>query len=318
MGELNLQPLYRIGRESLALKEEKVSVTSGKKKASVRKETVAVSDTMPKIVRKNQNTHSEPAISRGRNVSRKRSIRGTSHHGSILRQPCRYYLKGTCTRTSCEYWHPPECQFYKKWKVVRLETSVCFRIARLMNNQIKSRRRAAFMNSCYFCHRWIVYSWRRSTVTDGCCKGNTSNDPFSRCATSYNYGYSLNWRWRDKVGLQPRRKLGLRTRGETERQDAQHQWRRDNQDHHSAHETQHLTSECARSLLVSSCCRHLHLIAHHIAWLKLCACLTSPMHVVSVTLRLWALHSIQLPLLLILLQSPAVPAALLPLPWGQQ
>ena len=73
-----------------------------------------------------------------------------------------------------------------------------------------------------------------------------------------------------------------------------------------------LTSQCARSLLVSSCCRHLHLIAHHIAWLKLCACLTSSMHVVSVTLRLWVLHSIQLPLLLIPLQSPADPAALLP------
>ena len=22
------------------------------------------------------------------------------------------YLKGTCTPTSCEYWHPPECQFF--------------------------------------------------------------------------------------------------------------------------------------------------------------------------------------------------------------
>ena len=31
----------------------------------------------------------------------------------ILRQPCRYYLKGTCTRSLCEYWHPPEGQFYK-------------------------------------------------------------------------------------------------------------------------------------------------------------------------------------------------------------
>ena len=58
-------------------------------------------------------TPSEPTVSRGRSVSRKRSIRGKSNHGSILRQPCRYYLKGTCTRTSCEYWHPPECQFYK-------------------------------------------------------------------------------------------------------------------------------------------------------------------------------------------------------------
>ena len=58
-------------------------------------------------------TPSEPALSRGTSVSKKKSIRGKSNHGSILRQPCRYYLKGTCTRKPCEYWHPPECQFYK-------------------------------------------------------------------------------------------------------------------------------------------------------------------------------------------------------------
>ena len=52
-------------------------------------------------------------MSRGRSVSRKRSIRGKSNLGMILRQPCRYYLKGTCTRSPCEYWHPPECQLYK-------------------------------------------------------------------------------------------------------------------------------------------------------------------------------------------------------------
>ena len=40
----------------MALKEEKVSVTSGKKKSSVRKETNAVSGTRPTIVHKNQNT----------------------------------------------------------------------------------------------------------------------------------------------------------------------------------------------------------------------------------------------------------------------
>ena len=40
----------------MVLKEEKVSVTDGKKKASVRKETVAVSARIPKIVLKNQNT----------------------------------------------------------------------------------------------------------------------------------------------------------------------------------------------------------------------------------------------------------------------
>ena len=43
-------------------------------------------------------------------VSRKRSIRGKSEHGAILRQPCRYYLEST----PCEYWHPSECQFFCK------------------------------------------------------------------------------------------------------------------------------------------------------------------------------------------------------------
>ena len=32
---------------------------------------------------------------------------------SIDRSPCKYFLKGTCTKSPCEYWHPPECQFYK-------------------------------------------------------------------------------------------------------------------------------------------------------------------------------------------------------------
>ena len=60
------------------LKEEKVSVTSGKTNASVRKETTADSATIPKTVRKNQNTpplhflsqpHHEVEVCRGREVS---------------------------------------------------------------------------------------------------------------------------------------------------------------------------------------------------------------------------------------------------------
>ena len=58
-------------------------------------------------------TPSEPSMTLARSVSRKRSIRGKSNPGVILRQPCRYYLKGTCTRSLCENRHPPKCQFYK-------------------------------------------------------------------------------------------------------------------------------------------------------------------------------------------------------------
>ena len=86
-------------------------------------------------------------------------------------------------------------------------------------------------------------------------KDNTSKDPFSRCVTCKNYGCSLSWRWHDIVGLQHQEEnLEVRMRGETERWDVRHQWQRENQDQHKAHETRHLTSECARSLLVSSCC----------------------------------------------------------------
>ena len=58
-------------------------------------------------------TPSEPTVSRDRSVSRKRSIRGKSNHGSILRQPCRYYLGGTCTRTPLNIGTRPSANFIK-------------------------------------------------------------------------------------------------------------------------------------------------------------------------------------------------------------
>ena len=46
---------------------------------------------------------------RGKEVSRAKVILG-----SFNRQPCRYYLKGTCTRSPCEYGHPPNVNCTKK------------------------------------------------------------------------------------------------------------------------------------------------------------------------------------------------------------
>ena len=48
-----------------------------------------------------------------RNASRTRSPRGRSPSGRMARLPCKDYLKGTCTNSFCEKWHPPECLFYK-------------------------------------------------------------------------------------------------------------------------------------------------------------------------------------------------------------
>ena len=113
-GELKQEQCSRIERKQVALKEEKVSVNSGKKKGqrskgdrcSFRHES---SDRAQKPER-----HTSRAINDTRSsVSKKRSIQGKRNHGAILRQLYRYYLKGTYTRSSCEYWHPPGCQFYK-------------------------------------------------------------------------------------------------------------------------------------------------------------------------------------------------------------
>ena len=48
-----------------------------------------------------------------RNALRTRSPRGRSLSGRMFRLPCKDYLKGTCTNSFCEKWHPPECLFSK-------------------------------------------------------------------------------------------------------------------------------------------------------------------------------------------------------------
>ena len=89
-------------------------------------------------------TPSDPFFSRGRSVSRKRSIRGKSNHGAtLLRQPYRYYLKGTSTRTPCEYWPRLNANSIKVKRVAKPVISVCSRIISLTNNQTRSQRKAA-------------------------------------------------------------------------------------------------------------------------------------------------------------------------------
>ena len=55
----------------------------------------------------------EPPTQRGRNISRRRSLRGRSPSGKSNRQPCKDILRGICTKIPCDNWHPPECQFDK-------------------------------------------------------------------------------------------------------------------------------------------------------------------------------------------------------------
>ena len=57
-------------------------------------------------------TPSEPnelriEVCRGREVSEAKATMGPFF------DTCRCQLRRTCTRTLCEYWHPPECKFYR-------------------------------------------------------------------------------------------------------------------------------------------------------------------------------------------------------------
>ena len=79
-------------------------------------------------------------MTRGRSTSRRRSARGRSETGRILRQPCRCFLKGSCTISRCEYWHPPWCQFSKNW--MGLQSRSVPALQMLKNNQVRSRKKS--------------------------------------------------------------------------------------------------------------------------------------------------------------------------------
>ena len=125
------------------------------------------------------------ALSRRRG---ERSIRAKRNRGAILRQPCRYYLK--CTQLPCEYWHPLESVNSTTMKrVVRLER-VCFRIRRLMNNQIKIRKkllpkkkRKRWQDCCGCCEVYHKIQMHSFLMVEGL--GET------RCKKSWNFkGYN--------------------------------------------------------------------------------------------------------------------------------
>ena len=52
---------------------------------------------------------SEPPTEKdGRKTLRRKNLRGRSPSGKFARQPSRDYLKGICTKSLCDYWHPSE------------------------------------------------------------------------------------------------------------------------------------------------------------------------------------------------------------------
>ena len=82
-----------------------------------------------------------PPTPRGRSAWRKRSLRRRSQSGKSIRQQCKNFLKGTCTRLLCDNWHPPECQLYVSPKRdANSAQSAHFRTGRLRNTQQKTQK----------------------------------------------------------------------------------------------------------------------------------------------------------------------------------
>ena len=73
-----------------------------------------------------------------RNASITRSPRGKSPSGSIFGLLCKDYLKGTCTNSFCEKWHPPECLFHKSESGCRLREK-CSHAHRQVEEQLSKR-----------------------------------------------------------------------------------------------------------------------------------------------------------------------------------
>ena len=93
-------------------KELQEIVGSGKPTRSVPEETIVVSGTI--------SSPSSSTRQNETNASRTRSPRGKSQWKNVS-IPCKDYLKGTCTNSFCEKWHPPECLFYKSENGCRFE-----------------------------------------------------------------------------------------------------------------------------------------------------------------------------------------------------
>ena len=145
-GELKHEQWSRIAREWVALKEEKVPVARGKKKASVRKETNAVSGMRVTIVPKNQTTMpphlpSHPfhkvEVCRRKEVSKAKvtMVPFSDKRADII------WKVLACERL-VNIGILPNVHFTKQKRAANPGTSVCSRIIRLMNNQTESSREA--------------------------------------------------------------------------------------------------------------------------------------------------------------------------------
>ena len=82
--------------------------------------------------------------------STRQNVRSASS-GKMARLPCKENLKGICTNSFCEKWHPPECLFYKFESGADLGKSALMLIARLKNSLAKGFERNGDTSAVAIC-----------------------------------------------------------------------------------------------------------------------------------------------------------------------
>ena len=145
MGGLKQEQLSKIVRNEWRWRRKRYLLPVERKRTSVRKETNAVSGMSVTIVHKNQNTmppHLSSHPTREVEVCRRKVSKATITIVQNADSRADTIFKGTCTRSPCEYWHPPECQLDKTETGCKAGDKCLFPHHKVMNNQIKCLKRA--------------------------------------------------------------------------------------------------------------------------------------------------------------------------------
>ena len=200
---------------------------------SVREETNAVSGTRAKPTPEAA-PFSEPPTRRGRSASRKRCVRGRSQCGTSNRPPCENFLKGTCTILPCDYWHPPESQFYKSESGCKFSTECSFPHWKVEEQPNKKPKKCGDKTAGGYCEKctsgWVAYhrtssnqnpqrfygrtqkSWDQFDVygsQDLCCVSQTSEKINVRRSETYKSNFIISavlTLWNLRIGLRRRLK----------------------------------------------------------------------------------------------------------------
>ena len=99
------------------------------------------------------------------------------------RSTCRFHFKCTCTRSPCEYWHPPECQFYKNESGCKARDKCLFPHSKI-EEQPSKKPKKSFQNGKSDDKSAVAFV--KNSTTIGLCLARLRSEP-SRLPKSVTY-----------------------------------------------------------------------------------------------------------------------------------